>query len=203
MFRNAPVMLVLLAVLSFGACEASSDLRTSQEPTAIPDTSDMPTNMAPPRSPDPKTREGLSWMHLRDDYYLEDHWRWSFPSWAYERIESSDTEAKYDLSDRVNPFLLNGDFDGDGKYDVAVILQNRKDSEELDVMVVHRNGGLHFLRSWSLVWELYPKGKVYQGVGEGPPPKLIGDALLFVKPEAASALYYWDGKEYKRYQQGD
>jgi hypothetical protein len=34
-------------------------------------------------------------------------------------------------------------------------------------------------------------------------PPLIGGALLVEKMDSASAIVFWDGKEYQWYQQGD
>ena len=52
-------------------------------------------------------------------------------------------------------------------------------------------------------WGLYPKGAVYQGVAEVPPPALIGDAILLGMEEKSSALVYWAGKGNAAYWQGD
>lgn len=54
-------------------------------------------------------------------------------------------------------------------------------------------------------WDVYDKGIVYHGMDEDEtnPPVLIGDAIDVAETEAASALIYWDGKQYRWYQQGD
>jgi hypothetical protein len=57
--------------------------------------------------------------------------------------------------------------------------------------------------AWMDAWQVYDRGPVEQGVGEGKPPTLRGDALLVERTEAASALLWWNGKEFLWYQQGD
>jgi len=46
-------------------------------------------------------------------------------------------------------------------------------------------------------WSISKKGKV-NGT-----PILIGDALLVENMDSASAIVFWNGKEYQWYQQGD
>lgn len=148
-------------------------------------------------------RADLGWLEIRDDDYAADQWRWQFPSWAYAQIEGTDIEQRYDLWDESHLFKLDGDFDGDGQTDAAAWVVNRTDPSEIGVVVVHRAGGVHYVPAGGPNWEVYPQGVVEQGVLADPPPQLLGDALLFVKPEASSALWFWDGASYVRYQQGD
>lgn len=132
------------------------------------------------------------------------------------RVLENDPKAKqYALVAHLNPFYLHGDFNGDGRTDVAVLVKN-KESGKIGVAILHSgarsaiilgagrdfgNGGDDF--RWMDAWHLYPRAPVEQGAGEGAPPKLKGDALMFVKTESASALIYWNGKRYAWYQQGD
>jgi hypothetical protein len=52
-------------------------------------------------------------------------------------------------------------------------------------------------------WQVYSKDRVALEGGEKKLPHLRGDALLVSKSEAASALIYWNGKDYVWLQQGD
>ena len=149
------------------------------------------------------SRDDLGWTEIRDDRYEADQWRWQYPSWAYAEVEGTELERGYDLRSTSNPFMLHGDFDGDGQTDVAAWVESRSDPSEVGVVVVHRSGGAHYFPAGGPNWEVYPRGEVGQGVGEGASPTLEGDALLFVKPEATSSLRYWNGSEYVAYHQGD
>ncbi len=141
--------------------------------------------------------------------------RQSVPGWAAASLESESFSAKYLLSTRLNPFLVQGDFNGDGRIDLAVVVEQKR-TGAVGVAIVHAGaaqplvvgagtpvgaGGGDF--SWMNAWHVYSKGTVQQGAVSDPPPKLRGDALLVKKLEASSGIIYWDGASYQWYQQGD
>ena len=122
---------------------------------------------------------------------------------------------KYEVSFRLNPFYLRGDFNGDGKIDVAVLVKQRSTGKS-GIAIVHGgtskvtilgagtavgNGGDDF--EWMDTWQIYSKTSVASGGDGKNAPHLRGDALLVGKSEAASALIYWNGKRYVWFQHGD
>ena len=135
---------------------------------------------------------------------------------AVERAITKGPLAKeYDVSFRMNPFYLRGDFNGDGKIDVAVLLRQRS-TGKMGIAIIHGgmdkvtvfgagvgigNGGDDF--EWMDSWQVYSRGRVGRGSDETPIPHFHGEALLVGKSEAASALIYWNGKRYVWFQQGD
>jgi hypothetical protein len=141
-------------------------------------------------------------------------------------FKQSGLSNRYVFCSRLNPFYQRGDFDGDGKQDFAIWIRELK-SNKIGIAILHRrtekvsiigagnmivdrtgkalwprsNGGDSF--DDIDAWHVHDKGKVEQGVEEGSPPILKGDALMLIKTESASGLIYWTGKRYAWYQQGD
>jgi hypothetical protein len=138
----------------------------------------------------------------------------SIPSFVRKAFHAKKLDTKYQISFHLNHYYQCGDFDGDRKLDVAILVKEKStgkigiaiyNSSKRDFFILGAgnlfNGDDDF--DWMDAWQPYPKGRVGPGVGEGPPPQLIGDAILAEKTEAASGLIYWNGINYKWYQQGD
>jgi len=130
-------------------------------------------------------------------------------------LENDKNTERYRLVSHLNPFYLHGGFNGDGRIDTALLVRH-KEPGKVGIAIVHAgaksailvgggrnfgNGGDDF--RWMNAWHLFPRGSVSRGADETPPPTLKGDAIMVVKTESASALIYWNGKRYARYQQGD
>jgi hypothetical protein len=139
----------------------------------------------------------------------------NIPEPIQRAITNGSLAKNYDLSFRMNPFYLRGDFNGDGKIDVAVLVKQRS-TGKLGIAIVHGatdkvtilgagvgigNGGDDF--EWMDSWQVYSNGRAAREAGETNVPHLRGDTLLVGKSEAASALIYWNGKRYVWLQEGD
>jgi hypothetical protein len=143
-----------------------------------------------------------------------DSWRWSLPAWSRSVIEGAQAQKQLKPSNRLNPYYLQGDFNGDGKLDLAVLVRAEKDGKDGILVLFRGVPGFRILGagsplgahgddfSWMDVWSVH-RGPVERGAVEGAPPRLRGDALLVEKSESASAILYWDGKTFRWYQQGD
>ena len=122
---------------------------------------------------------------------------------------------KYDLFFRVDPSYLEGDFNGDGKMDTAVLVKERS-TGKVGIAIVNGtigkvtilgagvgigNGGDDF--KWMDSWKVHSKTCAAHAPGEASVPHLRGDALLVEKSEVAGALIYWNGKKYLWSQLGD
>jgi hypothetical protein len=140
---------------------------------------------------------------------------WNTPEWVMELVRKKQFDRTYRFITRLNPYYLRGDFNGDGRADVAVLIERLSDKKqgiaifhfgEATIRVVGAgrplNNGLDDF-SWMDIWYVYPKMPVEQGVEEGPPPKLRGEALSVEQWESGSAIVYWNGQQYVWYQQGD
>lgn len=120
--------------------------------------------------------------------------------------------SKYKVSGRINPFYLRGDFRGDGKPEVAVLITAATTGEKGVAVCGGANkpvvlgAGSTFQKVKDLsfdAWHVYPKGSVHRGVEAGAPPVLRGEAMILEWSESASGLVYWNGKTFRWYQQGD
>jgi hypothetical protein len=116
---------------------------------------------------------------------------------------------------RHNPYFLTGDFDGDGRTDIAIWVRNVK-TGEVGLIVVHRaDESIHILGAghpfgdrgkdfrWFDLWSLYTKGPIPKSAYQPASLNLIGDAIWVAKAESASAFIYWDGNQYTWYQESD
>lgn len=137
------------------------------------------------------------------------------PDTVKKALTNGATGKKYDLSSHLSPSYLEGDFNGDGKMDTAVLVKERS-TGKLGIAIVNvttgkvtilgagiriGNGGDNF--EWMDSWHVYSKTRAEHAAAETNVPHLRGDALLVEKTEAASALIYWNGKRYVWSQQGD
>jgi len=122
------------------------------------------------------------------------------PSWAIKAFNEK-LSPRYELVPRMEPPFFAGDFNGDGRSDVALLIQERT-TGKVGIAILESgknqfkilgagksfgNGGDDF--SWMDVWSMRHSGRA--------------DQLIVEKREAASAVIYWDGSKYKWQQEGD
>jgi hypothetical protein len=139
----------------------------------------------------------------------------NIPPWVLKLFSAKKLDEQYEFAFVLNPSYLPGDFNGDGKIDVAVLVKERS-TGKLGIVIVHAgkgkpailgagtaigNGGDDF--EWMDTWQVYAKNRAAHAAGETSVLRLRGDALLVSKTGAASALIYWNGKRYVWLQQGD
>ena len=139
----------------------------------------------------------------------------TIPESATRLFRSTGLDRQYDFSSHLKPSYLRGDFDGDGKPDIAILIRQKK-SRKIGIAVCHSstnqilligagtevgNGGDNF--DWMDIWNVTPKASAARKVGKAAAALVKGDALHVEKSESASALIYWNGKKYVWRQQGD
>ena len=139
----------------------------------------------------------------------------NLPAWVMRAAQSAQLPKRYEISQHLNPFFQSGDFNGDRKLDVAVLVRNKTTRQTGIVIFLYggakpivlgagsafRNGGADF--SWMDNWSVYPKQDVHKSRWENKPPAPKGDALWVAKSESASAFIFWNGKQFVWYQQSD
>lgn len=127
--------------------------------------------------------------------------------------------AKFQLDASINPFYVRGDFDGDGKIDYLIRVTSRQNQKH-GLISCWGNAGKRatvigagtpipssikatFDDLPMIGWSVYGKAPVERGVGEGSPPKLVGEAVLVYASESVSGILYWGDQTFRWYQQGD
>lgn len=140
----------------------------------------------------------------------------NLPDNLYHFYNQEKIKTIYKFNRELNPFYLRGDFDGDKKIDYALaVIESTTDKK--GILIYHPATKKYFLAGagktipnghgddylWMDAWEVSDEKIVEQGVTDLKPPKLLGEAILLQKLESSSGLVYWDGKEYRWYQQGD
>ena len=130
---------------------------------------------------------------------------YNLPRWAHARAEREGHTRTLDPALHLNPFYQSGDFDGDGRLDVAVMVARRA-TGQVGVLMVHGgaaptvligagtdfgNGGTDF--RWMSNWTVNP-------AAEGGTP---ADALELIKLESARGVIAWDGAAYQWRQADD
>src|SRR6266853_3940382 len=97
---------------------------------------DKPTEQEPP--------EFKGWCKYRWQTNKPIPPRLNLPSWACEIAEDRKLHLRYDINTKINPFYLTGDFDADGKLDVAVRVQEKK-SKKIGLVIMHGDKRLFVL----------------------------------------------------------
>jgi hypothetical protein len=136
------------------------------------------------------------------------------PEWAIIKWEPLATAAALKLTGRLNPFLQRGDFDDDGKIDLALFVASTKTGKS-GIAILHGgsrapsvlfagksldNGGDTL--DWVDIWNVQDKGSLQYGIN-GSQYQLKRDTLLLVKESSASALLPFENGRYTWQQQGD
>lgn len=180
--------LLFQVCLQWIAAEGADDDENGEETSEAP----PPVPPIPQRVRNAYTRCGLS-----EDYELVDDVARVHPEWNV-------------------PSFLEGDFDGDGRMDFATTVRRltddkrglavcRADESRLDLLGYDGRYGEHLSPEYFDRFDYWTvhEGDVGQGVAEGAPPSLAGDAILLGIEGSSSVLVYWDGAQWTSYWQGD
>ena len=138
--------------------------------------------------------------------------RLNLPAWACEATFKRGIQRRYAPEIKRNPFFLTGDFDADGKTDIAIWVREIKSGKRgvaillkggKDVTVIGAGNNVADRGddySDVPVWTLIPRGEILESEFESHKVILSGDAIALEVPESAVFAVYWDGKGFAFYQ---
>ena len=137
------------------------------------------------------------------------------PDWTTTTLKKLKLDSLYKLSDFINPFYIEADFDGDNKSDIAVATEQTK-TKKKGIIILHRATGRYFVLGagnnfgnggdnfdWMDIWKVYTDKKISPGVGEIKPMDLKVNGIYIAKSESSGGVIFWTGNKYKWYQHGD
>jgi len=139
---------------------------------------------------------------------------WQLPNWAQPKWRVLHESQPIELSLRINPFVWQGDFDGDKATDVAVMVKRVSDGKE-GIAVLWRSGATPTIIgagtalagtdddfSWVDFWGVEERGSLQESY-YAETIKLDADALIVSKEASAGGLIYFIEGEPRWQQQGD
>ncbi len=131
---------------------------------------------------------------------------WQLPNWAQPGWRALREAQPLELSLRINPFVWQGDFDGDKAMDVAIMVKRNSDGKE-GIVVLWRSGaaptvlgagttfGIGDDFSWVDFWGVEEGGSLQESYYSPDTIKLEADGLIVSKAASTSGLIYFvDGK---------
>ena len=129
----------------------------------------------------------------------------SLPGWVKEVFNKKHLNLKYEFYFNLNPFYQRGDFNGDGKPDIAVLVREKKTKKigiafchyEMNEVVIVGAGNKYTNQSDDFnskdVWGVNPKGFIDPKTKE----KYETETVYFWRSETeGSGLLFWNGKSY-------
>ena len=141
------------------------------------------------------------------------------PDWAKKAFIKQVSD--YKLSDFINPFYVEADFNGDGNVDIAVTVESLANNKK-GILIIHQGTKQRFVIGagnklshlddlwWMDIikvnYDLNNHELTYKEDGDiddAIPINMCCPSIHVGKSESSSGLIYWDGKEYNWAQMGD
>ena len=122
-------------------------------------------------------------------------------------FKSQKIDHAYKISFHLNPFYIRGDFNSDGKVDIAILIEELKSNKKGIAIIISESSQVKFLGggknfgnggddfSWMNIWTVRSKQDEKSG--------LQVESIIIGKAESASAEIKWKDDKFLWYQEGD
>lgn len=138
------------------------------------------------------------------------------PDWAEKRLTNLEFENTYLLSEFINPFYLEADFNGDSKLDIVVSIEN-KSNHKKGFIILHNSTNESFIIGagkgfgngrddfkWMDIWKVQRNLTIHRlkykengNIDDSEPFLLKNTAIVVAKSESGRGVIYWDSNNYK------
>jgi len=141
--------------------------------------------------------------------------QYRLPRWISQIYNNDNSlRSNYEISDYINPFYLEGDFNGDSLIDIAIAIKE-KSTQKRGVLIVNRSNKEYFIIGagkkfgsggddfeWLDIWTVYRERFIEDPATFSKVVKLNHPAISVEASERFSAIIYWNGITYVWFQQG-
>lgn len=133
------------------------------------------------------------------------------PNWVKPILAKTEL-SNYKISDTINPFYLEADFNGDKFEDIAFYIVSKVDGKS-GILIIHRQTNLYYIigagrdfgmgesMPWLKVWSIHRDKTIKSFTNDKDQMTLKYPAVRIMKSDAISAYFYWTGKKYKTFNQ--
>ena len=138
----------------------------------------------------------------------------NIPRWVRNEFSVQQLDRQYEITYQLYPPFLKGDFNGDGKSDIAVLIAE-KSSGKLGIALVHGKQAQAFKHritilgagkqlgtvgddfKWMNLWSTLSGKKSLAENDQRLFPALHGTGIRLQQRDDGAGLIYWDGKKYE------
>jgi hypothetical protein len=137
----------------------------------------------------------------------------NIPRWVRTEFANRNLDDRYNIIFELFPYTLQGDFNGDGRRDVAIQIQDKRSGKN-GIAIFHGKrtqvistpitilgagndlgkAGTNF--QWANLWNITKHRDIAQLFGKNRPDDIAGDVITIAKRDSVSGMIYWDGRKY-------
>ncbi|MBI1836146.1 MAG: hypothetical protein HYR91_02655 [Flavobacteriia bacterium] len=134
------------------------------------------------------------------------------PKWVVPILNKAHFFDVYFITDTINPFYLESDFNGDNVDDIALFIVN-KQNKKSGIVIINGKTNIHYIlgagkefgmgdsMNWVQVWTICREKSVASFKDGKKEMNFKYPAIKIVRNESIATYFYWSGNKYKTYNQ--